>query len=167
MQLPPLAADAGIQRLEIPTPFAVGRVNCYLIEDDPLTLLDTGPNSGKAVDELEQALAAHGRRVEDLERIIVSHQHMDHLGLVSILARRSGAEVCALDKLVPWMAGYSANMEADDAFTEQLMSRHGIPEDVRYALRAVSHTFRAWGAPATATKELHDGGTLEFANRTL
>ena len=51
------ASEAGIHRLAIPTPFAVGRVNCYLIEDEPLTLLDTGPNSGKALDELEQALA--------------------------------------------------------------------------------------------------------------
>ncbi|MEA2492867.1 MAG: hypothetical protein QOJ29_778, partial [Thermoleophilaceae bacterium] len=29
------AADAGIHRLAIPTPFAVGRVNTYVIEDDP------------------------------------------------------------------------------------------------------------------------------------
>jgi hypothetical protein len=41
-----LAASAGIHCLAIPTPFAVGRVNCYLIDDDPLTLVDTGPNSG-------------------------------------------------------------------------------------------------------------------------
>ena len=47
-----LAARAGIHRLAIPTPFAVGRVNCYLIEDEPLTLVDTGPNSGKSLDEL-------------------------------------------------------------------------------------------------------------------
>jgi glyoxylase-like metal-dependent hydrolase (beta-lactamase superfamily II) len=161
------APDAGVHALAIPTPFAVGRVNCYLIEDDPLTLLDTGPNSGKALDEIERALAEHGRRVEDLERIVVSHQHMDHLGLVAILARRSGAEVCALDALAPWMASYGQNMEADDAFAEELMRRHGIPQDVRYALRAVSHSFRGWGAPATVTHELHDGGTLEFANRTL
>ena len=40
------AAAAGIHRLAIPTPFAVGRVNCYLIDDDPLTLVDAGPNSG-------------------------------------------------------------------------------------------------------------------------
>jgi len=39
------AADAGIHRLAIPTPFQVGRVNAYLIEDEPLTLVDTGPNS--------------------------------------------------------------------------------------------------------------------------
>ena len=46
------AVDAGIHRFAIPTPFAVGRVNCYLIEDEPLTLVDTGPNSGKSLDEL-------------------------------------------------------------------------------------------------------------------
>ena len=90
-----------IHCLPIPTPFAVGRVNVYLIEDDPLTLVDTGPNSGKALDELEQALAAHGRKVEDLELIVITHQHLDHQGLAQILARRSGAEVAALDKLVP------------------------------------------------------------------
>src|SRR3979411_2733714 len=90
------AEDAGIHRLAIPTPFAVGRVNCYLIEDDPLTLLDTGPNSATSLTALEAAFNAHGHRVEDLERIVVTHQHIDHIGLVEILARRSGAEVCAL-----------------------------------------------------------------------
>ena len=53
--------EAGIHRLQIPTPFAVGRVNCYLIEDDPFTLVDTGPNSGKSLDELEHQLADLGR----------------------------------------------------------------------------------------------------------
>src|SRR5947208_8968632 len=118
MQLPPLAADAGISCLPIPTPFAVGRVNCYLIEDDPLTLLDTGPNSGKALDELEQALAAHGRRVEDLELIVLSHQHMDHLGLAAILARRSGAEIAAVEAVAAWAAGYGKNVAADDGLAD-------------------------------------------------
>src|SRR3954452_20840240 len=126
MQLPPLAADAGISCLPIPTPFAVGRVNTYLIEDDPLTLVDSGPNSGKALDELEQALAAHGRRVEDLELIVITHQHIDHEGLVDILARRSGAEVAALDILAPYLANYSTETDDDDVFAEALMRRHGI-----------------------------------------
>ncbi|HEU4656116.1 MAG TPA: MBL fold metallo-hydrolase [Capillimicrobium sp.] len=161
------APDAGIRCLPIPTPFAVGRVNCYLIEDEPLTLLDTGPNSGKALDELERGLREHGRRIEDLERIVVSHQHMDHLGLVDILARRSGAEVCALDAIVPWLADFSRNMELDDAFAERVMARHGIPADVRHALRAVSSAYRGWGARAEVTHPLRAGGTLEFAGRTL
>ncbi len=166
-ELDDTATAAGIHRLAVPTPFAVGRVNAYLIEDDPLTLLDTGPNSGKALDELEQAMAARGHRVEDLGLILVSHQHMDHLGLVSILARRSGADVACLDVLAPWMASYSERMEADDHFAERVMARHGIPEDVRLALRAVSSTFRGWGASAVATTELRDGGTVTLRDRTL
>src|SRR3954470_21288556 len=130
MQLPPLAADAGISCLPIPTPFAVGRVNCYLIEDDPLTLIDTGPNSGKALDELEQALAAHGRRIEDLERIVITHQHIDHERLVATLARRSGAGVCALDLLAPLLERFAEDQERDDALAEALMLRHGIAPDV-------------------------------------
>ena len=156
-----------IHCLPIPTPFAVGRVNCYLIEDEPLTLVDTGPNSGKALDRLERALADHGRRIEDLERIVVTHQHLDHLGLVGILADRSGAEVCALDVLAPVMEEFGAHAERDDELAEALMLRHGIPRDVVNALRAVSRSFRGWGGSAHVDRPLRDGDTLEFADRTF
>lgn len=160
------AADRGTHCLAIPTPFAVGRVNCYLIEDDPLTLLDTGPNSATSLTTMEAMLQAHGHRVEDLERIVVTHQHIDHIGLVQILATRSGAEVCALDRLAPWLADYKRQMEENDSFSASIMLRNGIPQDVVYALRAVSASFRAWGAPAQVTHPLSDGETLDFASRS-
>ena len=144
----------------------VGRVNCYLVEDDPLTLVDTGPNSGKALDELELRLAEHGRRVEDLERIVVSHHHPDHMGLLEILARRSGADVCALDLVAPVLADFPAAAEADDVLAEELMLRHGVDRNVVSVLRAVSRAYRAWGSSAEVTRPLTDGGRLEFANRT-
>jgi len=161
------AADAGIHCLPVPTPFAVGRVNCWLIDDDPLTLIDTGPNSGTSLTVLEAALAEHGRSVSDLERIVISHQHIDHIGLASILAHRSGAEVCALKALAPWLANYSRQQDADDAYSAAIMRRNGIPEDVTQALRAVSAGFRAWGAGVNVTHELIEGDVLEFANRRL
>ena len=161
------AADAGIHVLAVPTPFQVGLVNTYLIEDDPLTLLDSGPNSGTALDALEQLLAKRGHRVEDLELIVISHQHMDHLGLVSILARRSGAQVAALDVLAPWAARYDDGMESDDAFANSVMTEHGIPEDIRLALLAVSQSYRNWGASATVTRPLAAGSDLELRDRTL
>jgi glyoxylase-like metal-dependent hydrolase (beta-lactamase superfamily II) len=161
------AAAAGIHRLAIPTPFRVGRINAYLIEDSPLTLIDSGPNSAKALDELEQALAARGHRVEDIELLVISHQHIDHFGLAQILARRSGAEVAALDALAPYLAGYSEQAEADDAFAEAIMLRHGIPPEVVTALRSVSAGFRGWGASVEVTRPLHDGGELQLRDRTL
>lgn len=151
--------------LPIATPFAVGRVNCYLVEDDPLTLVDTGPNSGTALTELEAALAAHGHRAEDLERIVLTHQHIDHIGLAGILAERSGAEVVSLDALAPWLAAYKASMDSDDTYGEDIMLRHGVPHDITLVLRAVTGQFRAWGASATVTRTVAEGDTLEFAGR--
>jgi glyoxylase-like metal-dependent hydrolase (beta-lactamase superfamily II) len=156
---------SGVHCLPVPTPFAVGRVNCYLIEDEPLTLLDAGPNSGTSLTALEAALGEHGRRVEDLERIVVTHQHIDHIGLLDILAKRSGAEVCALDRLAPWLASYKQEMEANDGFSAQIMLRNGIPQDVVYALRAVSASFRGWGAAAQVSRPLAEDEPLQFASR--
>ena len=155
-----------IHGLAVPTPFAVGRVNCWLVEDDPLTLVDTGPNSATSLEALENALRDHGRRVEDLERIVVTHQHMDHIGLAALLVRRSGAEVCALDRLAPWLGEYSASMRQDDAFAQAVMRRNGVPEELVLALVALSTGFRAWGAAATVTRPLAHGGELGFAGRT-
>ena len=161
------AAEAGIHRLAIPTPFMVGRVNAYLIEDSPLTLVDSGPNSAKALDELEQALAARGHAVEDLELLVITHQHIDHFGLASILARRSGAQVAALDRVAPFLAGYGKLADLDDQFAQQLMLRHGIPPEIVTALRAVSAGFRAWGSAVEVTMPLADGSQLELAERKL
>jgi glyoxylase-like metal-dependent hydrolase (beta-lactamase superfamily II) len=161
------AADAGIHRLAIPTPFMVGRVNAYLIEDSPLTLVDSGPNSAKALDELEQALAARGHAVEDIELLVITHQHMDHFGLASILARRSGAEVAALDRLGPFLASYGHQTDLEDRFAERLMLRHGIPPEIVTALRAVSAGFRAWGSAVEVTRPLADGELLRLRDHEL
>jgi glyoxylase-like metal-dependent hydrolase (beta-lactamase superfamily II) len=161
------AAEMGIHRLAIPTPFMVGRVNAYLIEDSPLTLVDSGPNSAKALDELEQALEARGRRVEDIELLVITHQHIDHFGLAAILARRSGAQVAALDRVAGFLARYGQQAELDDLFAERLMLRHGIPPEVVTVLRAVSAGFRAWGQAVEVTRPLADGELLELAGRSL
>jgi glyoxylase-like metal-dependent hydrolase (beta-lactamase superfamily II) len=161
------AAEAGIHRLAVPTPFMVGRINAYLIEDDPLTLVDSGPNSAKALDELEQLLAARGHAIEDIELLVISHQHMDHFGLASILARRSGAEVAALDALAPFLASFGHQSDLEDAFAKDLMLRHGIPPEIVTALRAVSAGFRAWGSAVEVTRPLAPDSELKLRDRTL
>ena len=101
------AAAAGIHRLGIPTPFAVGRVNVYLIDDDPLTLVDAGPNSGTALDELTSGISALGHSLEDIDLVILTHQHIDHLGLVGLVAAKSGADVAAIDAAVPFVERFT------------------------------------------------------------
>jgi glyoxylase-like metal-dependent hydrolase (beta-lactamase superfamily II) len=161
------AGEAGIHTLRIPTPFAVGRVNTYLIEDEPLTLVDSGPNSGKALDELQHQLAEHGHSIDDIELVVLTHQHIDHLGLVDIIASHSGADVAAIDKLVHFVEHYSEDANEDDEFASRVMLRNGIPEETVQALRTVSSAFRSWGAKATVTRPLRDGESLALRDRTL
>lgn len=53
--------------------------NYYLIEDgDRLTVVDAGfPNSW---DSLQQALRQIGRRTDDIEAVVLTHGHFDHVG---------------------------------------------------------------------------------------
>jgi glyoxylase-like metal-dependent hydrolase (beta-lactamase superfamily II) len=161
------AALAGIHILRIPTPFAVGRVNCYLLEDEPLTLVDTGPNSGKALDELQGQLATRGHSIDDLELVIVTHQHIDHLGLVEIVVEHAGADVAALGAAAQRLAGFGEESEREDEFAVDLMLRNGIPQEVAFALQSVSRSFRGWGARVEVTRPLEDGEAMGFRDRTL
>ena len=155
----------GVHRIAVPTPFAVGRINCYLLTGEPLTLVDTGPNSGTSLDYLERGLAELGVRVEDLELIVLTHQHMDHEGLLEILERRSQAQVAAFAPLVPWIADYRTNTKGDDEYAQQMMRRHGLPDDIGLVLGILTAGMHSFGSRGTVTRPLDDGDTLTLGGR--
>ena len=129
--------------------------------------MDAGPNSGTSFDELSRGLEGLGHALEDIELVILTHQHIDHLGLVSLVAAHSGAEVAAIDAAIPFVESFSTEAQADDDFARDIMLRHGIPEDVVAALQSVSRAFRAWGSRVEVTRPLRDGDAIELRDRTL
>jgi glyoxylase-like metal-dependent hydrolase (beta-lactamase superfamily II) len=161
------AALAGIHRLPVPTPFAIGKMNAYLIEDEQLTLIDTGPNSGKSLDVLSELLAEHGHAIADIDLILVTHNHLDHIGLTEIVVEHSGAEVAALGLAAKRLADYEAETKADDQLAVDLMLSSGVPEEIALALQSVSSTFHGWGGPVNVTRELVDGEVLDLGGRKL
>lgn len=161
------ASDIGIHQLPVPTPFAVGRVNAYLIEDDPLTLVDTGPNSDRSLAELERHLLERGRRVEEIGMILITHNHMDHIGLVEAVAGRSRAVVAALAAGADRMADFDRDTQLQDRHAVELMLRHGVPESTVETLREVAESFHPYGAPAHVSRPLADGEVVELAGRRL
>lgn len=161
------AAEAGIHPLVLPTPFGVGPVNTYLIEDDPLTLVDCGPNVATGLGLLERLLAARGHRLADLELVVVTHQHIDHTGLAAAIAERAEVEIACLDALAPVLRRWDEHGILDDDDARALMLHHGVEPHVADALRAVADVVRGYGCSAPVHRLLRDGGQLRLRDRTF
>ena len=82
-----------IEKLVIPTPFPVGPINIYLVVEDPLTLVDTGPKTDEALAALRDQLGNFGFAIKDIQRVILTHTHEDHCGLAASIQQESGARV--------------------------------------------------------------------------
>src|SRR4051794_5228409 len=135
----------------IPLPLArVGSVNAWLLPDDPVTLIDAGPREDGALAALEAGLRHEGLRLEDVELLLATHHHLDHVGLAATIQRRSGATVAVLDRMADYASRYSAELEEDRRFAHALMAHHGVPEPVVAEgeelwdyIRATTEDFRA------------------------
>jgi glyoxylase-like metal-dependent hydrolase (beta-lactamase superfamily II) len=68
----------------VPTKSNLKSFNSYLVEEaGSLSLIDTGPDSENCWDIFNKALAENGFALKDLTRIIITHNHHDHVGLVN------------------------------------------------------------------------------------
>ena len=133
---------AGIHRLAIPTPFTVGRVNCYLIEDTPLTLVDSGPNSAQGARRARAGARARSATASRTSScIVLTHQHMDHIGLAS--SPRAAAPARRSRRSDRWRRGSATTARRsseDDVFAEAMMLRARHPR--RRAPRAARRLAR-------------------------
>ncbi len=128
--LAPLA-DAlpdGVLLAELPTPFPVGPVNCWLLPEPPVTLVDPGMVWSDTEERVERLLAAAGLGIGDVERIVVTHGHPDHFGLAGRLARSSGASIlCGRAERPKLLSAYERPR------FQALLESLGIPDEIRAA----------------------------------
>ncbi|HEV7377478.1 MAG TPA: MBL fold metallo-hydrolase [Pyrinomonadaceae bacterium] len=154
-----------IVSISVPTPFYVGPVNCYLIAEDPVTLIDTGPKTKEAVEALREGLRRAGFRVSDIRRIVLTHAHEDHCGL----ARTLRDEAKDSEVLVHgWETGHRiSRLEYEEH--QQLLVRAGVPDEEIRAMRRMYEGLRAYADALDDNQygELKDEMEIEFATGSL
>jgi glyoxylase-like metal-dependent hydrolase (beta-lactamase superfamily II) len=120
-----------LHQIVLPTPWEIGPVQIYVIEGDPLTLVDTGvrrPNSRAA---LETALEALGHELRDIRRVVLTHYHTDHMGQVQML-RDAGADLelqvheADADDVEQFSLEREERIDASNA----LFHENGVPRDL-------------------------------------
>jgi len=72
---------------------SLGAVNAFVIEDDGLTLVDTGLPGSTA--KIFAALRKEGKDPANIKRILLTHLHTDHTGNAADIKRQTGARVYA------------------------------------------------------------------------
>lgn len=83
---PVLQVAEDIYRVQIPLPFALRIVNCYVIRArDGWTIVDTGINTPAGREAWRQAFAHLDLHPNQIQRIILTHTHPDHFGLAGWL----------------------------------------------------------------------------------
>lgn len=91
----------GIFRLILPLPFpGLDRVNCFLLDhgDGAFTLVDCGiylPEDERdhGWDDVRAALEGAGASPDQIERLIITHPHIDHYGMAGHFLSETGAEL--------------------------------------------------------------------------
>jgi glyoxylase-like metal-dependent hydrolase (beta-lactamase superfamily II) len=151
--------------ITVPTPFYVGPVNVYLVKEEPLTLIDTGPKTREALEALREGLRRERVRLSDIRRIVLTHAHEDHCGL----ARQLRDEAKDAEVLVHgWETGHRVGrLEYDEH--RRLLMRAGVPDDeigeMRRTYEGVRHYADALEDHEHA--EIADGEEIEFARGAL
>src|SRR3954468_23830833 len=149
----------------VPTPFYVGPVNCYLIAEDPVTLIDTGPKTKEAAAALREGIRRAGFRVSDIRRIVLTHAHEDHCGLAkSLRDEAKNAEVLVHG----WETGHRiGRLEYEEH--RQLLVRAGVPDEEIAYMRRMYEGVRALADALEDDEhtELKDEMELEFATGSL
>lgn len=148
----------GIFSVTVPTPFAVGPVNIYIVvKENRMMLVDAGANTDEAWEVLLRALRDLNKRPEDVDVIVLTHHHPDHTGLVDRFPE--AIPVCGHPRLEPWLTKDRAFKERYDRYFRDLAVRLGIPSAFLDRMPKLDHYLR-YGGRRALTHKLDDGDAV-------
>lgn len=84
-----------IHRIEYDVNWPPGHVAGYLVDCDDPVLIDAGmPDSGSE-EQLRETLGEHGHELSDIEHLVLTHPHIDHIGQVPTIIEAASPTIYA------------------------------------------------------------------------
>jgi len=163
----PVEVSRGIFKIAVPVPFGTKYVNTYLIDSGVLSLIDPGPKTSKAINTLEKVLRKLEVSLEDVERLVFTHRHVDHIGMGNKIKMLSNAETYIHES-----ERYAASnfYEEFDRVIESVLApvaEAGVPQYVIDRMPEYYGVIRKVCEPVEINKTLKDGDTLDFGEIKL
>jgi glyoxylase-like metal-dependent hydrolase (beta-lactamase superfamily II) len=135
-------------------------VNGYLLAQEPVTMIDAGPVVATTLPAWERAVAAAGMRLRDVEQIVLTHQHWDHIGAAELMREATGAPVLAPVGVAPYASDFAAAIGQEVAFYAALMAAHGVPAGFAADALEIFDTLPCYVGRTELDAQLADGDEL-------
>ncbi|WP_435164698.1 MBL fold metallo-hydrolase [Paenibacillus glycanilyticus] len=154
--------DGGWIQAKIPLPFSLKWVNSYLIPEDggAYTVIDPGLHTDDALAAWEEVFLNHGLSMEQIKRIVLTHQHPDHYGLAGYFQERTGAPVYISAR----SHGYTRRLWGESStYSEELRAHfaiHGMPDELTLDIKNNLDGFVRQVSPQPEVTYLKAGGTI-------
>ena len=88
-----------ISQIILPTIFGMKTVNSFVIQGgDEVVLIDSGEDTDASYDAMVAGLAEQDLLLSDIDRIIITHSHVDHIGMAQRVAEAANAKVWVSEK---------------------------------------------------------------------
>jgi hydroxyacylglutathione hydrolase len=146
-----------------------GLNNCYVLGTEPAaetTLVDTGISTDDTRTQLREGLAEHGLSFTDVDRVLLTHHHGDHVGLAGEIQDASGASVHVHEGDAPLVRGDPDAEAAMRDRMETLLEAWGMPDDPREELLSFLDSGDVTGLDPEVTT-FEDGDRFDLGSVTL
>lgn len=142
-----------IYKIISPVPFPEGTVNSYIIKDDALSIVDVGTKTPEALYALKQGVKNAGYRMEDIEQVILTHHHPDHVGWIDAFPN---AQVLGHVYVDAWLRRDPEFIGSHYQFYMDRMKEEGVPEEYYIWAKRMTRSVELLGE-RTLTGIIHDG----------
>lgn len=112
--------------IPLPTSFAIGPANAFLFTEPEVTLVDCGIDSDESWAALVDALANHALTVADIQHVVVTHAHVDHMGMAGRIIAHSHADLWIWEQIAEWASRTEARLRSRQDFLRYTLNQYDM-----------------------------------------
>jgi len=149
-----ILADKAVHQVDsfsLPTGWDIGPINLFLIFGEKLTLVDTGHRSWE---QFNLALRQKGLTLNDIQQIVITHHHTDHVGLLERILAAHPVPVYGHPNAAPYLSREPSFLAWHREFLDTFYRQLGIPDDLLKAF------WRKWEERKEAQEAVPLSGVL-------
>lgn len=154
-----------VRRLPADIPFPLPPVNVTFVDGDVPTLFDTGCGTTGSWDSLQAAATAQGVDLARVERVVLTHAHLDHAGNAARIRAETGAEVWIHEAEADLLEQWDDVQDARNDAYEAGLRRAGLPVKVLEKLAVRGRDVDVMMSSCTVDRRLKDGDLIDTGAR--